>query len=200
MKRIGTIAFAALLFCGTASAQGPNNIVAALLGPTGPVQGLVQSLQQTSFEPLIDGLVHRQTGLIQGGIAEPLNRVLSGLLVTQEPIDVINGLSATVRSTLRSVSAGVADKGLDRILLGPNALIQVPLTAEAGEGIGAKLLASLPELNLDNITRPLVGGLIFGSGMITGGGQGLSPEQLRLNDINPAAKAALLNSVKLPGL
>lgn len=200
MKKIGIIALAATLYCGAASAQGPDNIVAALLGPTGPVQGLVQSLQQRSLEPLVNGLVHTDTGLIQGQIAEPLNGVLIGVLDARDPTFVINNLTETVRVTLGAVAGGLGNKGLGRIVLGPNALVQVSLLGEAGEGPVADLLASLPALNVDNVTRPLVGGLLFGSGVIAGGGQGMSPQEIPLADMAPAARSALINNVSLPGL
>lgn len=200
MKKLSVIALAALLYCGSASAQGPNQIVSALLGPNGPVQGLVQSLQQSNFKPLINGLAHNPTSLAQGQVAPPLNDELTGLLVTQVPIVIINNLTRTVREVVPAVVGGLGNQGLGRILLSSNGLLQVPLFGEAGEGPVAQLLASLPPLNVDNITRPLLGSVLFGAGLVTAGGKGMAPQEIPLTDISPAARAALINNVNLPAL
>lgn len=195
MKKIGIIALAALLYSGAATAQdGPDNIVQALLGPTGPVQGLFQSLQQRNLQPLVDGLVS-DTGVIQGDVATPLNRTLSGLLVGGNTSNIVNGLGTTLITTTRAVGAGVfRGQGLQRLVLGSDALMKLPLTAEAGEGLGATLIGALGNGSF------AFGGGLFGGGMVSGSGQGLSADEIPLRNIDPASQSALANNVKLQGL
>lgn len=196
MKRISIMLLAALLYSGAASAQGPNNVVQALLGPSGPVQGLFQSLEQRSLQPLVDG-VASDKGLVQGDIAAPLNDTLSGLLVDRNGSQTVNNLVQTVTVTTEALGGVLSrGKGLQRLVLGPNALIKVPLTAEAGQGIGAKLLGGLSNGSFAASS----GGGLLGASALSGGGQGLSADEIPLNDIDAASRSALASNVKLQGL
>lgn len=112
MKKLIAMLFAALIYCGPAAAQGPTNAVDALLGPTGPVQGLVQSLGAGNLQPLVNGLVS-DTGLIQGDIVDPLNATLSALLVQNDPNGSVIGLQATLAATQNAATnAGISPAAL----------------------------------------------------------------------------------------
>lgn len=145
MKKLIGITIVGALFCGPAMAQ--QNIVGALLGPTGPVQGLVTTLTTANAQPLIDG-VASSNGLIQGNIASPLNNTLSGLLVNQDPGQVATGLQNTLTVALGSVGNGLA--GGDTGLPGLDGLA----------GGGLPILGALPGLDgLGGGGLPGAGGL-----------------------------------------
>lgn len=144
-KRIGIIALATALYCGGAAAQdGPSNIVQALLGPTGPVQGLFQSARAGNLQPLVDGLVS-DTGLIQGEIAQPLNFTLSGLLVKRRVGPVVNGVGQTAVTATGAVGQLLSGDGLQAVV-GSGGLVEIPGLTVGGNALGGSRGLALPGL------------------------------------------------------
>lgn len=147
-----------------AVAQGPAaGTLNALLGPQGPVNGLLLSLQQGNLQPLIDG-VTSNVSLVQGDIAVPLNNTLSGLLVKFDLGQTINGLQDTLSVTVGSLAGGLlgGNGGLPIVggLLGGDGGIPVAGGLLGGEGslpIVGGLLSS-------NGGIPVIGGLLGGDG------------------------------------
>lgn len=187
MKRFTTLACALLLFSSAASAQATllNGVLGKLLGPEGVVSSLVVSLQQFDLQPTIDALVQRspavsapvtkfgEAPLLQGSGAQSLNKVLSALLTDN------TGHFLDLETTLKGVS--------DLLISGPN------------NGLLGGLLGSLAGFGNVFGGGALFGGLL-GGGVLTASGQGMSPDEIPLNDISPNARAALANGIPLPGL
>ncbi|MAA74879.1 MAG: hypothetical protein CMN28_09245 [Salinisphaeraceae bacterium] len=140
-----------LLLCGSASAQ--TALVPALLGPTGPVQGLVTTLTTTNAAPLVNSLTGANSGLIQGRTGAGLNTTLTGLLVNQDPGQIAGGLQFIVDPGLigaDGVLASILGGGLGNGLPGLDALPGLPgldaLPALVGGGLPG--LPGLPALPL----------------------------------------------------
>lgn len=126
MKKLLCLVFALSMYCGSAAAQQqvPVGVLPALLGPTGPLQGLTQSLKVGNLQPLIDGVIGG-AGLLQGRIANPLSLTLSGLLVGADFSQLANSGGATIAEITQALGEGlVGGQGLQRIL-GPGGLIDL---------------------------------------------------------------------------
>lgn len=178
MKRGIIIALALLSFSGAAAAQdGSGNLVQALLGENGVLPGVMESAGEQSAAPLVDSLVG-ENGLIQGEAATPLNNMLTGALVEQDPAQVQaaaqNLAVMTGEALLGSVTGTEDPTALPDVLGG---IIGFP-----ADGSGAGMAG------------------FGGMGMAAGGGQGMAPETLPLDNVDPGTYAALTNGVTLPGL
>lgn len=205
MKKI----FIPLVFAGIlalplpALAQGPAGTLNALLGPQGPVNGLLLSLKQGNLQPLVDGLASN-TGLIGGDIAAPLNNTLSGLLVKFDLNQTVNGLQDTLTVAVGGLAGGLLGAGGGGLPLGGDLL--------GGSG-GIPIIGGL--LGGDG-GIPVIGGLLGGQGgipiiggLLGGGalalpvsGQRLSLEELPLpaQDLDTATLTGLLTGATLAGL
>lgn len=114
MKRLIALGLLGLSLSGTASAQN-ESFVGVLLGPAGPVDGLVNTLMTQNLEPTTDGATGSNSGLLRGTAGGGLNDVLEGLLVNQDPDQVQRGLVDTI------IMQGVAgEEGVLDQLLGFN--------------------------------------------------------------------------------
>lgn len=187
MKTITALACALLLFSGAASAQATllNGVLGKLLGPEGVVASLLVSLQKFDLQPTIDALIQRspdvsapvtqfgETPLLQGSGAQSLNKILSALLTDN------TGHFLDLGTTLEGVS--------ELLISGP------------ANGLLGGLLGSLAGFGNVFGGGALFGGLL-GGGVLTASGQGMSPDQIPLDDISPSAHAALVNGISLPGL
>lgn len=138
MKKLLLVVMVSALYCGTAAAaSAPTNIVGALLGDSGPVYGLLHSLQDQSLQPLSDSLVST-SGLIEGLIAPNLGDTLDGLLVNNDLGQTINGLVGAVFLTGESAGGGLLQgQGLQQII-GQGGLID--LSYGTGKLIGLDAL------------------------------------------------------------
>lgn len=187
MKRFTVITLAVLLFSGTASAQTSlfqgGAVLGELLGPSGVVLSLVESLQQASLKPTINAAAGGMSeSLAQGAVSASLNKALTGLLVIPpDPQAVATGLSGAVTGLVG---------GLLRALTGSSFF--------GSFGGFSNLLGNFGGFgSFSNFGG--FGGLL-GSAMLTASGQGMSPGAIPLKDIAPGTQTALVNGVKLQGL
>lgn len=125
MKKLIGIAIVGSFFCTPAMAQ--QGTLDTLLGPQGPVQGLVTTLTTANAQPLVDGLIG-PNGFIQGSIAGPGtgNSLLTGLLVNQDPGQVAGSLQNTLTVTIDAVSQGLLGGGGAAGLPGAGGLPALP--------------------------------------------------------------------------
>lgn len=161
MKRIIVLTVVVLLYSSTASAQVPtvpnlgvNGVVGELVGTNGVVPSLLQSLTTQNFAPFINSTVGGSpASLAQGSAGVGGNLLLSGLLVTQNPAQVVKGLELIVRQ----LAAGL------QLALAGDVLFPVP-NFPALPGLASARNAStggLPSL-------PGLGGLPMGPQALTG--------------------------------
>lgn len=136
MRKFVCLVFAFSLYCGPAAAQqAPAGLLQALLGSTGPLQGLTHSLQAGNLQPLVDG-VTGDIGLLQGRIASPLNRTLSGLLVEADFGHTLNGAGATVVEITQAVGEGLLEEQNLQRIVGPNGLLDLSYGSGQLLGLG----------------------------------------------------------------
>lgn len=179
MKRFTTIAFALLLFSGTASAQAnlpEGGLLGNLVGQDGVLFSLMPSAQQQSLQPTFDATAG-DSGLVQGSGANSLSQVLTALLA-QPYFEGQNASDGLTTFLINGPNGGLIG-GLSRALTG------------SGDFAGSSPLSSGD-----------FGGFsgLLGGGTVTGDGQGLSPDQIPLQNVDPGTQSALSNNVTLLGL
>lgn len=165
MRKFLCLLFALSIYCSPAVAQqAPAGLLQALLGSTGPVQGLTQSLQRGNLQPLVDGVVGK-TGLIQGRIASPLNRALSGLLVEADFSQTINSAGATVAEVTQALGEGLLDQQDLQRIVGADGLLDLSYGSgqfiNLGLGNGGLALPGLTDgAGLSALQLDQLGGLL----------------------------------------
>lgn len=146
MKKFAITIFAALLYCGVASAAPPANIVEGLVGPSGVVPSLLNTVEVATTSAL-SGDLGGTTIAVAASLGDVTNAVQSLIpaSVTSQPLGLVAVLSRPLGNAMPAIPFNIVGSILGGDLQGP--LSQLGgLSALAGGLSNAQTQATISQL------------------------------------------------------